>query len=288
MKPLGNVTLPWKPGEEGRDVCPLSVQLPFHPIMTHLSILGHRGQGLVGGLPTIHSISPTRGSPNAPASAGALSPRAVPTAQALPSEVGDRGDRRRGHSSEWGEPPPWCWGGQVQRWAEAWAGAILCCVGLSHSWHSLPRSGVEKVREGLSWPHHGRVRGGGGAQRPLPLQGQESVRPGDPRLCLSALTFPRRVRSLEKVPSYKELSSERRIPGPWGTKPRSREAVGSEADGWGGGGREGGGGHECMWAGQGPEPCHASQDCARLGGMLALVLLLGPEQERHEPHPCTP
>lgn len=29
-----------------------------------------------------------------------------------------------------------------------------------------------------------------------------------------ALTFPRRVRSLVKVPSYKESSSERRIPGP--------------------------------------------------------------------------
>lgn len=43
-----------------------------------------------------------------------------------------------------------------------------------------------------------------------------------------------------------------------------------------------------MWAGQGPEPRHTSQDCARLGGMPALVLPLGPEQEPHEPHPSTP
>lgn len=43
----------------------LSVQLPFHPIMTGLMpiILGHKGWKRTGGLPTIHSICPTpRGS----------------------------------------------------------------------------------------------------------------------------------------------------------------------------------------------------------------------------------
>lgn len=44
----------------------LSVRQRFHPIMTGLSILGHRGYELVADLPSIHSICSTQGTPNAP------------------------------------------------------------------------------------------------------------------------------------------------------------------------------------------------------------------------------
>lgn len=45
----------------------------------------------------------------------------------------------------------------------------------------------------------------------------------------SGPTFPSGVRSLVKVPSYNESSSERRTPGPWGVRGRDASGVGKDS-----------------------------------------------------------